>query len=484
MELINKPITIVGGGLAGSALALLLGQKGFPIQVIEKRPQQSENIRARSINLALSDRGVKTLTKTGYVDDILKIAVPMKGRMMHSLDSVQTFQAYSSDSNKHLYSVSRQLLNDKLREHAEKLDNVKFIFSDACKSIDVKQCTVETQEKNKEKYEASTIIGCDGAFSAVRGSMVRLDRQDYSQTYLKHGYKELCIPSGPNQSYQIDKNSLHIWPRGSFMMIALPNIDGSFTCTLFFPFDGPLSFSSLDTRDKVDQFFKDYFPDAYNLMPNLLDDYFDNPTSSLVTIKTDPYHYQGKACLVGDAAHAIVPFYGQGMNAAFEDVLELVNCFDDKSLHIGGESGKPTFDNDHFNNIYSKYQTNRKANSDAIAEMAVENFFEMRDHVGDQLFLFKKKVEHLLELKFPSRYISRYELISFSTQPYSIAQKIGLANQEILKELVKVDNIQDLKIQTIDKIKEMERISQLFKSSSNYTHVFMIGQSIHCHCNY
>ncbi|KAM9992048.1 hypothetical protein ACTFIZ_012715 [Dictyostelium cf. discoideum] len=459
MEIVlNKPITIVGGGLAGSALALLLGQKGFPIQVIEKRPKQSENIRARSINLALSDRGVKTLTKTGHVDDILKIAVPMKGRMIHSIDSVQTFQAYSSDSNKHLYSVSRQLLNDRLREHAEKLENVKFIFSDACKSIDLKQCTIQTQGSN-QSIEASTIIGCDGAFSAVRGSMVKLDRQDYSQSYLKHGYKELCIPSGPNQTFQIDKNSLHIWPRGSFMMIALPNIDGSFTCTLFFPFDGPLSFSSLDTREKVDQFFKDYFPDAYKLMPNLLDDYFENPTSSLVTVKTEPYHYQGKAVLVGDAAHAIVPFYGQGMNAAFEDVLELFNCFEDKSLYPSSttttttttttnNNNKPTFDNDHFNNIYTKYQENRKANSDAIAEMAVENFFEMRDHVGDALFLFKKKVEHLLEVKFPSRYISRYELISFSTQPYAYAQKIGLANQQILNELVKGNN--DFNIEKID----------------------------------
>ncbi|KAM9973860.1 hypothetical protein ACTFIW_007522 [Dictyostelium discoideum] len=444
--LLNKPITIVGGGLAGSALALLLGQKGFPIQVIEKRPKQSENIRARSINLALSDRGVKTLTKTGYVDDILKIAIPMKGRMIHSLDSVQTFQAYSSDSNKHLYSVSRQLLNDRLREHTEKLENVKFIFSDACKSIDLKQCSIQTQDSN-QTIEASTIIGCDGAFSAVRGSMVKLDRQDYSQSYLKHGYKELCIPSGPNQTFQIDKNSLHIWPRGSFMMIALPNIDGSFTCTLFFPFDGPLSFSSLDTREKVDQFFKDYFPDAYKLMPDLLDDYFENPTSSLVTVKTEPYHYQGKVVLVGDAAHAIVPFYGQGMNAAFEDVLELFNCFEDKSLFPSSTTNKP-FDNDHFNNIYKKYQENRKANSDAIAEMAVENFFEMRDHVGDALFLFKKKVEHLLEVKFPSRYISRYELISFSTQPYAYAQKIGLANQQILNELVKGND--DYNIEKID----------------------------------
>ncbi|KAN0040852.1 hypothetical protein ACTFIV_003388 [Dictyostelium citrinum] len=446
---LNKPITIVGGGLAGSALALLLGQKGFPIQVIEKRPRISDNIGARSINLALSDRGVKTLAKTGYVEDILKIAVPMKGRMMHSLDSVQTYQPYSSDSNKHLYSVSRQLLNDKLRGHAEKLDNVKFIFSDACKSINLKQCTIQTQNDSNQSsstFEASTIIGCDGAFSAVRASMVRLDRQDYSQTYLKHGYKELSIPSGPNQSYLIDKNSLHIWPRGSFMMIALPNIDGSFTCTLFFPFEGPLSFSSLNTKEKVDQFFKDYFPDAHKLMPNLLEDYFGNPTSSLVTVKTEPYHYQGKAVLVGDAAHAIVPFYGQGMNAAFEDCLELFNCFQDESLY--GGNGKPTYDNDHLNNIYTKYQENRKANSDAIAEMAVENFFEMRDHVGDALFLFKKKVEHLLEVKFPSRYVSRYELISFSTQPYAYAQKIGLANQQILNELVKGNN--DFDIEKID----------------------------------
>ncbi|EGC33986.1 hypothetical protein DICPUDRAFT_48629 [Dictyostelium purpureum] len=397
--------------------------------------------RARSINLALSDRGIKTLKKTGHVDDILEIAIPMKGRMVHSIDGDQSFLPYSSDSNKHLYSVSRQLLNEKLREHAEKLPNVKFHFSDVCKSVDFNNVSFETVSDGKtEKHFGKTIIGCDGAFSAVRNSMTRLDRQDYSQSYLKHGYKELSIPPGENGTFLIDKNSLHIWPRGSFMMIALPNIDGSFTCTLFFPFDGELSFKSLDTKEKVEDFFKKYFLDAYNLMPTIIEDYFTNPTSSLVTVKTDPFNVDGRAVLVGDAAHAIVPFYGQGMNAAFEDCLELINCLEDNSLR----STDQEYSIEHLTRVYSRYHDNRKKNSDAIAEMAVENFIEMRDSVADPLFLFKKKVEQMLEKQFPNRYISRYELISFSTEPYSYAQQTGLANQRILSKLVEGNTEYDI----------------------------------------
>ncbi|KAF2072937.1 hypothetical protein CYY_005759 [Polysphondylium violaceum] len=442
----NNTITLMGSGLAGSVLALLLGKKGFNVRVHEKRSLEVNPAqRARSINLALSDRGIKTLRETGHLADILEIAIPMKGRMIHSIEGNQTFQPYSSDSKKHLYSVSRQLLNEKLGEHASKLDNVEILYNQTCKSININQGTYDILDKDGQSttYSTSTIIGCDGAFSAVRNSMVKLDRQNYSQSYLEHGYKELCIPPGENGAFLLDKNSLHIWPRGSFMMIALPNIDGSFTCTLFFPFDGELSFKSLDSKEKVHQFFTQYFADAYKLMPTLLDDYFSNPTSSLVTVKTSPWNYQGKCTLVGDAAHAIVPFYGQGMNAAFEDVLELVNCFD-KAFPKGGQSSQ--LSNETLWECYNAYQNARKANSDAIAEMAIENFIEMRDSVSDPMFLFKKKVEHLLEQTYPNRFVSRYELISYSTEPYAYAQKIGLLNQQILNQLVKDANFDISKI--------------------------------------
>eukprot|EP01132_Coremiostelium_polycephalum_P004513 gene4513-5627_t len=432
----NKTLTIVGAGLSGCTLALLLGKAGYNIDVVEKRPRENDPAqRARSINLALSERGINTLKQTYCFDEIEKIAIPMKGRMVHTIDGQQNFQPYSSDTEKHLFSVSRQLLNEKLRDHAEKLPNVSFSFNQQFSEFNIR----------KELSKNTTYIGCDGAFSAIRSSMTKLDRQEYSQSFLEHGYKELSIPAGENSSWLLDKNCLHIWPRNSYMMIALPNIDGSFTCTLFFPFEcknGGESFQSLNSNDKVVDFFKKIFPDAFPLMPTLTEDFFANPTSSLVTVRTFPWYHQDKAVLVGDAAHAIVPFYGQGMNAAFEDCLELYSTFlrlNPDPLHLESKT---------LVEIYKSYQDRRKMNSDAIAEMAIENFIEMRDSVVDPLFVFKKKVEHLLEKTFPNRYVSRYELISFSTVPYATAQHIGRMNQLILSELTK-DN-PDFDITKID----------------------------------
>ncbi|EFA83109.1 kynurenine 3-monooxygenase [Heterostelium album PN500] len=459
----NESISIIGAGLAGSALSVLLSNHGFSnINVYEKRPRETDQTlpqnRARSINLALSDRGIKTLKAAGVIDEIEKIAIPMKGRMIHSIDSKTNFQPYSSNSDKHLLSVSRQLLNEKMRDYAERKsgDRIKFHYDVSCRDVNFRDNSftlVNNETKESKRITTNTLVGSDGAFSAVRQAMTRQDRQEYSQSFLEHGYKELCIPAGPNGTFLLERECLHIWPRGAYMMIALPNIDGSFTCTLFFPFEGETnSFAALNSREKVDNFFKTIFPDAYAVMPTLLDDFDANPTSSLVTVKTYPWSVGSKAVLIGDAAHAIVPFYGQGMNAAFEDVLDLYQCIIEES------KGSVEFSNEAFTAAYRRYQINRKKNSDAIAEMAVENFIEMRDKVADEMFVFKKKVEHLLEEKFQLRYISRYELISFSTTPYSEAQRIGLINQQILSELVKEANFD---INKIDLTKADNLIKQL-----------------------
>eukprot|EP01133_Synstelium_polycarpum_P005653 gene5653-6523_t len=431
----GKDITVLGAGLAGCALAVLLAKSGHNVEVFEKRPREtnvSPQTRARSINLALSERGIKTLQEAGVMEDILPIAIPMKGRMIHAVDGKTNFQPYSSDSEKHLYSVSRALLNERLRNHAE-ANNVTFHYDQGVQSVDLRAGSFTTQDG--VKHQADTMIGADGAFSALRAAMVRTDRADYSQSYLAHGYKELCIPSGPDNGFLLDKNCLHIWPRSSYMMIALPNIDGSFTCTLFFPFEGATSFASLDSREAVDAFFSSQFADAKAMMPTLVDDFMENPTCSLVTVRANPWSIGNKAVLIGDAAHAIVPFYGQGMNAAFEDVLELYNQMNKLPNDLA--------------TAYTQYTVARRANSDAIGEMAVENFIEMRDSVSDDTFVFKKKVEHLLQEKFPQRYISRYELISFTRTPYAEAQRLGLINQQLLNILIKDANFDLQKIDLV-----------------------------------
>ncbi|GAM22815.1 hypothetical protein SAMD00019534_059900, partial [Acytostelium subglobosum LB1] len=447
-----ESISIVGAGLAGCALSVLLSNAGYSnINVYEKRPRENDATslvnRARSINLALSDRGIKTLTEAGLMSEIDSISIPMRGRMIHTIDSQTSFQPYSSNSNKHLLSVSRQLLNEKMRNYAEKnsSDKVKFHYDVACKDVDLRKnqfTLVNNTTNERNTVHSDTIIGADGAFSAIRQALTRQDRQEYSQSYLAHGYKELCIPAGPNGTYLLEKNALHIWPRGSFMMIALPNIDASFTCTMFFPFDGETdSFAALDSLPKVDEYFKRVFPDAHALMPTLLEDWELNPTCSLVTVKTYPWSLEHRVTLVGDAAHAIVPFYGQGMNAAFEDVLDLYQCIiaeQDKSSKVLSTAS--------LKRAYSNYQVHRKDNSDAIAEMAVENFIEMRDSVANQVYQFKKKLEHALEEKFPRRYISRYELISFSRTPYALVQKVSVVNQNILNKLIEGTNFDITKV--------------------------------------
>lgn len=443
-------VNILGGGLAGSLMAVFMAQKGYQVQVYERRPDMRKNQLdgGRSINLALSVRGMYALEQTGMYDEIMELAIPMYGRMMHARDATLNFQSYSKDEKTCIYSVSRAELNMRLMSLSESLPGVTYHFEQKCEDVEFDTGKVWMRDLNSgEKYLAPADISmaCDGAFSAVRYDMQKTPRFNFSQHYLEHGYKELTIPPGPDGSFQMEKNALHIWPRGSFMMIALPNLDGSFTCTLFFPYKGEYGFDNLDTEEKVMAFFQKEFPDAVPLIPDLLEDFFTNPTSSLVTIRCFPWVYEDKVALMGDASHAIVPFFGQGMNAAFEDCT-VMSAFVDLC--------QPDFEE-----VFERYQVERKVNAEAIADMALENFIEMRDSVGNPEFLFRKEVEHRLERHFPD-YVSRYELVSFSRIPYAEAYQRGLINQQILDELLEgIDSVEEVDMEKAGRLIE-EKLSK------------------------
>ncbi|HPF40752.1 MAG TPA: NAD(P)/FAD-dependent oxidoreductase [Phycisphaerae bacterium] len=404
----ESKFVIAGAGLAGAVMANYLGKAGYQVELYEKRPDlRTADISAgKSINLALSVRGLHALEEIGVAETVMEQAVPMPGRMMHGLDGSLSYQPYGQKGQA-INSVSRGGLNCTLLDALERYPNVRVFFNHRCVDVDLDAPTATFDDGAGGQITAvgDAVIGTDGAFSAVRNRMQRLDRFDYSQTYLQHGYKELCIPPGPNGEFLMEKHALHIWPRKSFMMIALPNADASYTVTCFWPFDGPNGFDAVNTPDAVEKHFRQWFPDAVPLMPNLRQDYFDNPTSSLCTIRCGPWNYKDKVVLMGDAAHAVVPFYGQGMNAAFEDCVELNACL----AEFGDDRAR----------AFEAYFERRKENADAIADLAIANFIEMRDKVGDPAFLRKKKRQKLLHKLLPNWYTPPYEMVSFTRIPYA-----------------------------------------------------------------
>jgi len=423
---LGSKITLVGAGLAGSLLAVYLAKKGFEVNLYERRSDMriGEVERGRSINLALSTRGIHALKEIGLYDEIKKIAIPMYGRMMHPVEGELMFQRYGKDDSEYINSVSRATLNMKLMDLAEAYDKIKIHFNQRCTGMNFisGECHF-VNELTGENYSvtADTVIGTDGSASALRMEMLKLPGFNFSQEYLEHGYKELNIPAGANNSWQMEKNALHIWPRGTFMLIALPNLDGSFTCTLFHPFAGKEGLNNLNTKEKVTEFFKKYFPDSISLVENLEESFFANPNGNLITVKCGPWYYKEKAALLGDACHAIVPFFGQGMNAAFEDCTVLNECI--------GKHGS------NWEKVYSEYYALRKENTDAIADLALENFIEMRDKIADSRFLLNKKIEAELFKKFPDTFIPKYSMVTFYRFPYSTALNRGNIQQEILNEL-------------------------------------------------
>lgn len=449
----QQNILIIGAGLCGSLLALRLGQRGFNVNLYEMRPDlRKVKISAgRSINLALSDRGLKAMRLVGIEDKVRAICIPMYGRMLHDVEGNTVMAPYSGREHEFINSISRGQLNALLLDEAEKHSNVQIHFNKKCHSVDFENTTAIFKDaENKKEFieDADIIIATDGAGSALRKSYF-LGKKflfSFSQDWLSHGYKELSFHPTENGGYKAFKNALHIWGRDSFMLIALPNLDGSFTVTLFLSYDeGDYNFGNLTTKEKVVEFFQKYFRDALELMPNLTDDFFTNPTSPLGTVKCSPWHYKGNTLLMGDAAHAIVPFYGQGMNASFEDVVELDNVLDEHS---------PTHTSD-WETVFRIYEKKRKKDTDAIADLAIDNFHEMKGHVNDKNFREKRHLEMALEKEFKD-YSSKYSLVTFNEHiGYRTAMLRGRAQDKAILNMLadgKIDLNDDLKI-NFDKVK-------------------------------
>ncbi len=415
---------LIGSGLAGGLLAAYLGRREYDVDLYERRadPREGNIVGGRSINLALSTRGIHALEQIGIADEVLKHAIPMPGRMIHDKSGALHFSPYDVDPKKCINSIGRAALNTTVIEAAQRYPNVRVHFNHQCTDVDLDSATAQllnTSTNQPLNSSGDAIIGVDGAFSAVRQSMQRkIDKFHYDESYLAHGYKELTIPPAPDGGWRMEKNALHIWPRKSFMMIALPNPDGSFTCTLFWEFKGPRSFETTTSDPDVRQFFEEEFPDAVPLMPTLLEDFRENPTGSLVTIRCAPWYYEDKVALVGDAAHAVVPFYGQGMNAAFEDCVVLDECLAE-------------FPQDR-QRAFAEYFSRRKENADALADLAVQNFIEMRDKTASRVFRAKKKLDHALESWLPGIYLPLYTMVTFTRIPYAAAAKRARFQDAIL----------------------------------------------------
>ena len=446
----EENIVIIGAGLCGSLLALRLAQRGYKVEVFESRPDlRSTDISAgRSINLALSDRGFKALLLAGVEEKAREVCIPMYGRLVHDTEGNTFASNYSGREGEYINSISRGDLNGILLTEAEKHENVNIHFNKKCTSIDIENTIAHFKDyKTDEEFsiDADVIFGTDGAGSVLRKSYY-LERKflfSYSQNYLTHGYKELEIPADAEGNHQISKGHLHIWPRGDYMLIALPNLDGSFTVTLFLSYDdGEYNFNNLTTEEKITEFFETQFPDALKLIPNIKDEFLNNPTGPLGTVKCSPWSYKNNTLLMGDAAHAIVPFYGQGMNASFEDVTVFDVVLD---KHEGD-----------WETVFKTFEKERKQDTDAIADLAVDNYYEMRDHVANPLFKEKRKIEMDLESNFPTEYSSKYSLVTFNEDiPYLEAMKRGRAQDKAILNLLEDGelNSHDLK-ETLHKVQE------------------------------
>jgi kynurenine 3-monooxygenase len=431
----SKPehIVIAGSGLVGSLLAVMLAKKGYQITMYESRPDmRRQDISAgKSINLALANRGIKPLEDAGVMDLVKPNLISMTGRMIHDELGQTHLQAYGQQDHEVIYSVSRGDLNKILMTEAEKTGNVTIQFSHEITEVDFDSDSLTIRNRDDDSTfstDFDTIIGADGAHSPVRQAILAAHQSEAhpelqnSREPLDHGYKELCIPAGENSSFQMEKEALHIWPRGQFMLIALPNPDASFTVTLFMPNQGGVSFESLDNHDKVNAFFSQYFKDALDLIPNLAESFFENPVGALATVRAQPWTYDHRAIILGDAAHAIVPFHGQGMNCGFEDCREFLNLLEQS-------------DHD-WNQLYQQFEKARKPNADAIADMALDNYIEMRHSVRDPLYLMKKELGFKLEQRWPNRFIPRYSMVMFNLMPYADAQSRGVIQNDIMEQLL------------------------------------------------
>lgn len=426
----SKNIAIIGSGLVGSLLAIYLKKIGHRITVFDRRPDiRKVEFSGRSINLAMSNRGWRALREVGLEEEIKKIAIPLDKRAMHVIGQEEYYQKYGKEGEA-IWSISRGVLNRRMIDLAEQ-EGAHFRFEEKVWDVklpEAKLYTGATEKGEWQEYQYDMIFGCDGAFSRVRHKMQRRSRFDYSQDFIDVGYKELTIPPNPDGTHKLDKHSFHIWPRGAFMFIAMPNLDGSFTCTLFMPFEGDVSFESIQTQEEAKTFFKTHFPNVSKDIENLAKDFFKNPTSAMVTMKCYPWTYWDKVALVGDSAHAVVPFYGQGMNAGFEDIFVL-----NRIIKAYGDDWEA---------IFKTYQRERKPNADAIAELSYRNFVEMSSKTADPKFLLQKKIEKRFAAKYPEKWIPAYSRVTFSERPYAEALAIGDRQEAIMQEVMQMPGIE------------------------------------------
>ena len=444
----SQKIAVVGSGLVGTLLATYLKKMGHTVHVYDRSKDiRTIDFSGRSINLAMSHRGWRALKGIGIDAQVQQIGIPMNKRAIHVPNQPLKFQPYGLN-NESIFSISRGGLNKLMIDIAEK-NGVEFKFETRILDVELETATLYTGETERGEWTALTydmIFGADGAFSRVRHRMQRQNRFNYSQFFLNTGYKELNIPANPDGTHKIDKNSFHIWPRGEFMLIALPNLNGSFTCTLFMPFEGENSFEALDTSDKVQTFFQTHFPDTIPVIPELVTDFFKNPTSSLVTMKCYPWAFKDKVALIGDAAHAIVPFYGQGMNAGFEDVTILAEMIEKYG--------------DNWSKVLDEYQKSRKPNADAIAELSFRNFIEMGTKTADENFLLQKKIEQHFAKKHPEKWLPLYDRVTFSHDPYADALQMGDKQNELMQQILALPNIQE----KWDSLEVEQKILQLLQA--------------------
>lgn len=430
-----KTATIIGAGLVGSLWAVYLSKAGYKVKIFERRPdiRRADIAAGKSINLALSTRGWKALDTVGVGDEIREIAIPMTGRIMHDMKGKLTYQPYGKEGQA-IYSVSRGGVNAKMMDIAEEDGNAEIFYNEKCIGANLEEGIVyleNTKTGKTSEEKADVVFASDGAFSAVRyNAMQKLDRFNYSQFYIEDGYREILLPANEDGSYKLDKNALHIWPRGRFMLIALANEDGSFTCTLFMPFEGENSFETLTSKQAVDAFFKNTFPDFYAMMPNIGEAWEDHPLSSLAIVRCYPWTH-GKTALMGDAAHATVPFYGQGMNCGFEDCTVMWELM---QKH-----------NEDWDKVFEEYQQLRKPDGDGVQDLSLHNYYVMRDYVADPKFLLQKKIEAHFSDKHPDKWMPLYSQVTFSHIRYSEAWKKGQKQDEIMKNIMaQFDDIENV----------------------------------------
>jgi len=429
----NENAIIVGGGLVGCLLAVYLSKRGYRVDVFDRNPDPrgAQANPGRAINLTICDRGFKALDKVGAGDLVRRISVPAYGRMIHSLNGELNYQPYGNNGEA-IYSVLRTDLGTTLMEFAEQQPNVEFHFDQKCVGLELEPLKVEFEENGssrRKRWEAARVFGADGTFSAVRTLMQRMSRFNYSQEYLDQGYKELPVPESSQAAWSREKKVLHMWPRGRYVLLGFPNTDGSFTCSLHMPFEGNPSYASIKTANDVTAFFRAEFPDVVDEISDLVEKYFAHPPNPMLTVRCAPWTFEGKVALIGDAAHVLFPYYGQGANAGFEDCEFLMTC-----LEKHGDNWQATF---------QEYEQTRKPNMDAIADMCAEHYVELRDLVGDSQFLLRKSVERKVNQMCPEKYVPLYSMIAFSDMSYREALRRDQEQRRIIDQLMRLDDLEN-----------------------------------------